>query len=246
MSVRDFFSSPRRRRRALRLAVVLLIALAVALLIAFDRNTVGASKDDRLSSQPATVYKAEKQVRLPRSDYYKARDVAIAFIRTAVERKSLAKSCGLVTRKMMQGMTCHQWRTQDIPVVPYDPDERISKYSFDYSFPTSVGIKFALYPKAGDRVPPTVFRIDLERRNRHARWLVDDWQPAGLPPQLSGGNSFSDTGSGPTLGARWLLLPLGIVLALLLVPVGIGLRAWRRGRRAARAYPAGPLPPLRS
>src|SRR5438270_5766060 len=230
MSVRAFFSSPRRRRRTIKAGIALLGGLGLGLLIAFQGNTAHVDKEaNKLSNTPATVYPDVKQVRLRRSEYYKARDVAIAFIQTAVERKHLERSCALVTRNMMQSMTCRQWQTQDIPVVPYQADETLSKYVFDYSFPNSVGIKVALFPRPGSSLRPSAFRIDLERKGPHSRWLVDDWQPAGVPPQLSdsgGGPQGSDT----SLGATWLLLPAAIFALLLLVPAVIGVRGWRRGR----------------
>jgi hypothetical protein len=246
MSVRAYFSSPRRRRRAVKLAIVTLAALGVALLLAFDRNTVPREPADKQSNEPAFVPKDVPQVRLPRSAYYKARDVAFRFIATAVERKHLDQSCRLVTRHMMQGMTCRQWQTEDIPVVPYDADESLSKYVFDFSFRNSVGIKVALFPKPRADLRPSVFRIDLERKGPHSPWLVDDWQPAGVTPSLAGGTSPAPATVTPSLSATWLLVPVGIFGLLLLVPLTIGVRDWRRRRRADAAYPPGPLPPLRS
>ena len=226
---------------------MLLAALGLGLLIAFQRNTVHVDKAaNRFSNTPATVYPDLKQVRLPRSEYYKARDVAIAFIATAVERKHLERSCSLVTRKMMEGMTCRQWQTEDIPVVPYPVDETLTKYSFDYSFKNSLGMKFAVFPKPTARVRPSVFRLDLERTGPHRPWLVDDWQPAGVPAQLADGGSVASSGSDTSLAATWLLVPAGIFGLLVLVPIVIGLRGWRRARRADRQFPPGSLPPLRS
>ena len=115
----------------------------------------------KLSPTPATVYKDVPRVRLDRSEYFKARDVAVRFIQTAVERRHLEQSCGLVTRTMMQGMTCHQWQTEDIPVVPYDADETLSKYVFDYSYKNTVGMKVGLFPKPGVHLRPSVFRVEL-------------------------------------------------------------------------------------
>ncbi len=244
MSVRAFFSSPRRRRRALKLGLLLSAGLAVALLIAFDRNTARQDKAaDKLSPTPATVYKDVPLVRLGRSEYFKARDVAVRFIQTAVERKHLERSCGLVTHTMMQGMTCHQWQTEDIPVVPYDADETLSKYVFEYSYKNTVGMKVGLFPKPGVHLRPSVFRVQLERTGPHARWLVADWQPAGVSPSLAGGASVPRDTTG-SLAATWLLVPAAIFALLLLVPVSIAVREWRRRRRADRAYPPSPLPPL--
>jgi hypothetical protein len=247
MSVRAFFSSPRRRRRTIRLAILLVAALGVAYLIAFDRNTARSDESaDQMSTEPAAVYKDVPQARLPRTDYTKARDVAFAFIRTAVERRHLKESCALVTRQMKQGMTCEQWQHDDIPVVPYDPDESRSKYAFEYSYRNSIGIKFALYPKPGSRLPPSAFRIEVDRVGSHGRWLVNDWQPAGSESSTTGGNNFAQAGSEPRLGARWLLVPVGIFATLLVLLLGVATREWRRRRRADRAYPPSPLPPLRS
>ena len=244
MSVRAFFSSPRRRRRALKLGLLLSAGLAVALLIAFDRNTARQDKAaDKLSPTPATVYKDVPLVRLGRSEYFKARDVAVRFIQTAVERKHLERSCGLVTHTMMQGMTCHQWQTEDIPVVPYDADETLSKYVFEYSYKNTIGMKVGLFPKPGVHLRPSVFRVQLERTGPHARWLVADWQPAGVSPSLASGASVPRDTTG-SLAATWLLVPAAIFALLLLVPVSIAVREWRRRRRADRAYPPSPLPPL--
>jgi hypothetical protein len=243
MGVRAFFSSPRRRRRTIKLGLLLLSALGLALLFAFDRNTVPQEKQS-FSSTPATVYKDIPQVRLNRPDYFKARDVAVAFIQTAVARKHLERSCALVSRQMMQGMTCRQWQTQDIPVVPYQADETQSKYLFDYSYKNSVGMKVALFPQPGSHLRPSVFHVQLTRNGRHGRWLVDEWQPAGVSAPLAGGGSLpSNTGS--PLGATWLLVPAAIFFSLLFIPVAVGLREWRRRRRADRAFPPSPLPPLR-
>ena len=44
-----------------------------------------------------------------------------------------------------------------------------------------------------------------------------------------------------TLGAIWLVLPIGLILALILsVPIVLGIRGWRRRVRADRAYNALP------
>src|SRR6266567_2907034 len=86
MSVRAFFSSPRRRRRALKLGVLLSAGLAVALLIAFDRNTARQDKAaDKLSPTPATVYKDVPLVRLGRS-VRRGRDAVEVRFRVLVQK----------------------------------------------------------------------------------------------------------------------------------------------------------------
>src|SRR5919108_1403561 len=112
MRVRDFLASPRRRRRLFRFAILLGFGLALGLLISFGGNTAHQDKEGtQFSKTPPTVYPDVKQKTLPKSDYFAARDVAFAFIRTAVERKHLERSCLLVSRNMMEGMTCRQWKS---------------------------------------------------------------------------------------------------------------------------------------
>jgi hypothetical protein len=41
------------------------------------------------------------------------------------------------------------------------------------------------------------------------------------------------------LDARWLLLPGAFLALIVLLPVGIGVAKWHRGRKAWRAYRAG-------
>jgi len=81
------------------------------------------------------------------------------------------------------------------------------------------------------------------------RWLVDYFQPretlvtAGDRP--ASGPQPKDPGLGPHLAQRWLLVPLGIFLLILLVPLGLGLRHWSQGRAAERAFgDSRELPPL--
>src|SRR5919201_3290669 len=244
MRVRGFLASPRRRRRLFRLGILLACGLALGLLISFGGNTARQDKAaTEFSKTPPTVYPDVKQERLPKSDYFAARDVAFAFIRTAVERKHLERSCGLVSRNMREGMTCRQWESGTIPVVPYPVDETLTKYAFDFSFPNSIGMKFALFPTAGSQLKPSVFRLDLVRAGPH-KWLVDDWQPAGVPPQLSDGASAAPSGPDNSIGAVWLLVPVGIFGLLVVFPIGLGARGWWRARRADRRHPADPLPPL--
>ena len=103
-------------------------------------------------------------------------------------------------------------------------------------------------PKPTARVGGLAYNVELHRLGppQHRRWLVDYWTPAGqqgpAPSKAAASGSFGppvQTKAG--LGAIWLVLPIGLILALILsVPIVLGIRGWRRRVRADRAYNALP------
>ena len=94
-----------------------------------------------------------------------------------------------------------------------------------------------------------VFYMELQRpRGKNGRWLVDQWVPAPGSAQVvqGAGNAASmdrSTPAPPGLSSIWLLVPVAFLGLILLIPVLLGIREWRRGRRARRRYEAS-LPPL--
>jgi hypothetical protein len=85
--------------------------------------------------------------------------------------------------------------------------------------------------------------MELEKRPHegHPAWLVDQWVPAPGSAQVVQGSSnptAADRSTAPPqgLGSVWLLAPVGVLALGLSIPLLIGIREWRRGRRARRNY----------
>ena len=175
--------------------------------------------------------------------------VAAEFVATAVLRSHTERSYDLSDRAFHQGLTREEWKTGNIPVAPYrEEDLQVVKWKLDYSYRDRVGLKVYLQPKPTSKVGGLAYNVELHRVGapKHRHWLVDYWTPSGqqgpAPSRAAGGPLLSPIPKGhPALGAVWLLVPVGLVLGLiLLVPIVLGIRGWRRRVRADRAYNALP------
>ncbi len=171
--------------------------------------------------------------------------VATSFVQTAVKREHVERSYDLVAPPLRQGYTRRGWASGTIPVVPYPVDS--ARWKYGYAYDNVIGFDVAVFPKHGTKLTPMVFGMELTqyRSGSSTRWLVSSWQPHqnGLGPSggAGGGMSMNLVGGvpGPThakLGASWLLFPLSVLALIVLVPVGLGIREWVRGRRAERRY----------
>ncbi len=114
-----------------------------------------------------------------------ARQVAGKFILTAVARTDLAASWKLAHPDLRQGLTLEQWKTGEIPVVPY-PVASIEQARFrvEEAYPNQLLIEVALIPSAGSNQRGAIFHLGLKDAARGAQrhWLVDYWMPRWSPP----------------------------------------------------------------
>ncbi len=178
------------------------------------------------------------------------RDVAAHFIETAVYRRHLDDAYDLAAPILKAGISRQEWRTGNIPVVPY-PASQVSeiKWTLDYSFPRRLGMKVALMPQPNAPRTGLVAHMELMSvgKGAHRRWLVDSWVPMGGGQELQRAVQPLGQGSGPSpsprLSAAWLLVPIGLICGLiLLVPIWLGVRGWVRHNRATRAYSSSSRP----
>jgi hypothetical protein len=227
--------------------------IGLVLTVAVSATVVGVffSNTGKRNETPFTKGPVDRVAPLPKSVKFTddvRRDVGVVaaeFVATAVLRTNTERSYDLTDEAFHQGLTRAQWRTGNIPVVPY-PREAIDsvRWKLDYSYQDRVGLKISLLPKPTAKVGGMVFNIELRRlgppSNRH--WLVDYWVPAGqqgAPPSRSaaGRPLGPATSAKPGLGAAWLFVPVGLVFGLIvLIPVVLAVRGWRRRVRADRAY----------
>jgi hypothetical protein len=169
--------------------------------------------------------------------------VARAFLFDAVLRVDPAAAWDLVTPGLRTGTKRADWQSGNIPVVPYARESlRTAKWKLVYSYADAVGFDVGLIPKQGAAAQQARFTLELNEQTQGARghWLVSSWAPAATlePPPPAGTAAGPASPVPPThqahLGVAWLVIPLGILALVLLVPIGIGTREWRRGVRAAR------------
>jgi hypothetical protein len=157
--------------------VVLAVAVATALVV-FLGNTSG--QEETFSDEPAQTFTPPKLAAVDPA----ARKVAGEFILTAVARKDLAKSYEITHPELRQGMTLAQWKTGNIPVIPYESGGlEFASFKVDHSFTDEVVLEVLLVPKASSKVKPASFLIGLKRvGGDKGPWKVYYWVSNYKPP----------------------------------------------------------------
>jgi hypothetical protein len=238
-------SSPRFRRRALRVGIALAAVSGVVLVSIFFWNT-GQDFDTPLSDEPAFVPTTEEQVALPKAEYDQAVRTAAAFVATAVKREKTATSFDLVSPALRHGFTREEWAGGDIPVQPYPVDT--ANWQLEYQYENELGLEVYVVPEVGSQLEPMVFLVTM-KKSPQRRWLVDAWVPRSTTNSLVGPAGQGGQGSGGIVAGAlpvnqregriprvWLFAPVALLTGVVLVPVALLILERRRNRRAERAY----------
>jgi hypothetical protein len=228
---------------------MLVLGSAVTLGIVF-RNTAHPEKET-LRDDPIQVYKEPVPVKLSKTDRALALDTALKFVNTAVARRHVEDSYALAAPDLRGGLTRSQWARGEIPVIPYPATE--ARVRVDYSFRNELGLTLLLVPTSTSKLNPMSFNMDMTASGTglERRWLVSSWTPSGTPaaPTVGGGGDGDGAlgtnlapqnteGLDSPIGAGWIIAPIALLGAVLLVPIIVGIRSWRENRRAMRDYEA--------
>ena len=236
-------ASPRFRRRALKCGLLLAVVTAGALVSIFYWNTATLVETPRHGR--ADLYVPPIPIKMAAAERRQVIATAARFVDTAVKRDHAEQAYELVGPNLRNGTTLAHWREGDIPVVPYPVDA--ARWKFDYSYADEIGLKVAVFPKAGDEVRPMVFNMSLRAVGAGAKrhWLVDSWSPRGgggssPRPSRTDGSPFrialQPTSASTSLGVAWLLVPAGLIGLALVIPATLIVVERIRSRRAQRAY----------
>jgi hypothetical protein len=243
-------SSPRFRRRAIKLCLLFAVALAAALVSIFFWNT--ATIVETPLHGKADIYVPPIPVKMAPAERRAVIATAALFVETAVRREHAERAYELVGPNLRGATTRDEWRDGDIPVVPYPVDD--ARWKFDYSYANEIGLQVAVFPRPGAAVRPAVFNLSLRSvgAGTKRRWLVDSWAPrggggGGSRPSRAEGSPFRvDVAPPPSastrLGAIWLLVPAALIALALLVPAVLIVIERARWRRAQKAYDASRRP----
>jgi hypothetical protein len=171
--------SPSLKRAIPWFSGLVLVAGVLALAFSLIGNTADTSPPPA-STEPVVVPKKEKQVPLPRA----ARLVAAKWIQSAVLRQHVEESWRYTHPSMRAGYTLAQWKSGEIPVVPF-PNEwfQLAPMRVDYAFADRALLEVSMLSKDDKKVKSQIFFIGLRKAGKgtSARWLVDYWAPRGAP-----------------------------------------------------------------
>jgi hypothetical protein len=237
-------SSPRFRRRTLWAAGLAAAAGGIAA-VALGSENVSDFPPQHLADRPARVEQVPRIARLSKADTALVVATSTRFVRTAVAHRHLRAAYDLVGPELRGGLGREEWARGDNPVVPF-PAVGIAGLGVAYSYRDDVALDLALVARPGADTVGKTFRIELRRAGATAPWRVVSWLPLGV----SGAGNVRSVAAeqaqtaqaaartGPALAAWWLAFPLALLSLALLLPLGLGVRSWRAGRRAERDYRA--------
>ena len=237
--------SARTTRRLFRAGIVLAVLTGVAAAVVLipgahhEPETFHNVPPDVPAPPPRSV-KASKELRALLTGE------TMEFVRTAVRRKDLAASWPLVHPNLKQGLSRKEWLTGEIPVVPF-PARGIIGWEIDWSYADDVAADVVLEPLPKSGLYRKTFTIEFKRvkGGPEDRWLVYSWVPNGVSDALVQDEhragveaALGEVRGHHGLSVAWALVPVGFILAVFLLPVGLVLVERRRVRRAEAAHAA--------
>lgn len=257
-------SSPRTRRRLLRLGIALFVAGTLATIAVLVRSPKGPSSAPPKNAPKAQLIKQSKYV--APADRRAIDKTLDKFIPAGLNGRSPETAWRLSGPELKGGSTLRQWRHGTSP-IPYYPARGKSFHHWTVidSGPGYVDFNILIHPRRGSGGSAEVFSGKMLKRDGH--WIVDGLYTIAVfarpdkkgqhevgPADYAAGPAAQNNGSAPpsgsgkhTLGKTWLLVAAGAILLALLFPIGLGVASAVRSRRSRLAYARAreqSLPPL--
>ena len=241
--------SPKRRKRAIVLAVLVAAAGASTIVGLLWSNT----SHERETFEPGKPQVVHEQVpvALSAADRRAVLRAVDRFVETAVARRDPAAAYDLTAPELRGDVSRREWARGDTPVPSYPVYQHGARITASYRNDVSV----QLFLKARRRsVEPLGVDMELKAVGKGAkrRWLVVYYLPRQtLGTAVARGPTAAaepkDPGLGPHLSKAWFFVPLGMLCLIVLVPLGLGIRDRLQARAAECAYGTRrELPPLPS
>lgn len=257
-------SSPRARRRFVRLGIALAVVGTAAAIAALVRSPKQPSATPSKNAPPAQLVKQSTHVSA--ADRRAIDRTLDQFIPAALGGASPATAWHLSGPQLKGGTTLREWRNGTSPIPHYPPrGTRFHNWTTVDSGKGFVDFNLLVHPRNGANGSSEVFSGQMIKRN--GRWLVNglytiavfarpdkhgrhELGPADFAAgQASGGGQSAapPTNGKGRLGTTWLFVLGGAILLALLIPLGFGVLAAVRSRRAHKRYLRSEprtLPPL--
>jgi hypothetical protein len=164
-----------RRRRRLMFATVLVVAVPLVYL-GVHLSTPGSAGNATGPYVKDDFYTQPKHVRFTAASRRAVRKVLAGFVHSAVARCDVGASWDLAGPSLRSGLSRAEWRTGNIPVVPY-PAARHGQGSWDlvnYSYRNRVGLEVLLFPQPHSGYSLATADTELVR-GHDGHWRVDYW-----------------------------------------------------------------------
>lgn len=243
--------SHRWRRRLRGLTVVAVVAGGLATAVVLIPR--GGTHDEQTGPVAAPADTAPAQAPPPKEARFRKvgaadRHLIISalslFISTSVARHHPERSFAVVHPLLREGMTRAEWRTGNIPVVPY-PAAGVDLITFQAFTGRRALVEVLLEPVRGSNLVRKTFEAELRLEPAH-RWAVSSWVPEGVSESQYAKNASTESAAVVAaaahprhLSTKWIFVPLGALLAgLLLTPAVVFVAQAIANRRAELEHAA--------
>jgi hypothetical protein len=258
-------SSPRARRRLVRLGVALTIVAAITAVAVVVRGPKGPNPSPAKNAPPAQLVRQSRHVSA--ADRRAIDKTLDQFIPAALGGRSPQTAWRLSGPDLRGGTSLEQWRHGTSPFPHYPPrGTTFHDWTTIDAGPSYVDFNLLVHPRNVHSGSSEVFSGQMQRRG--GRWVVNGLYTIAVfaKPNKSGRHEVgpADFAAGPagqsssqgapppsghsaSLGTGWLLVVGGVILLVILFPIGFGVLSVLRSRRARRRYvqrEARTLPPL--
>jgi hypothetical protein len=266
--MRGIPSSPRVRRRLLRLGIALGIAGAIAATFALVHGGKTPSASPGKNAPAAQVYHQSKHVSA--ADRRAIDQTLDQFIPAGLSGQAPRTAWRLSGPELKGGSTLREWRHGNSS-IPYYParGKTFHNWTTVDAGPDYVDFNLLIHPEAGHGAKGSSEVFSGQMVKHGDRWLVNelytiavfarpdkhgrhelgpaDFAAGQGAPQSSQSGAPQTSGHSASLGTTWLLAAGGAVGLVLLFPLGFGVASMIRSRKARRRYArpeAQALPPL--
>jgi hypothetical protein len=255
--MRGIPSSPRARRRLIRLGIVLAVAGIVAAIFALVHGGKTPNAAPPKNAQRAQVNHQSKHV--SPADRRAIDQTLDRFIPAGLSGSAPATAWRLSGPDLKGGSTLRQWRHGNSS-IPYYParGKTFHHWSVVDAGPSHVDFNLLVHPQAGHGAKGSSEVFSGEMIKRDGQWLVNglytiavfarpdkhgrhelgpaDFAAGQGAPQSSQSGAPPPSGHTASLSTTWLLVAAGVIVLVLLFPVGFGVASVLRSRRARRNY----------
>jgi hypothetical protein len=226
------------RRKRLLIVLLALFVVAGGIVAAIVELPTGTKLDRTSVSHPPRGQLRSEQPPRPRqlaaTERRQLLSSVFLFVTTAVARHHLERSWAIVDPSLREGLTRRQWITGNIPVVPF-PAVAIGALRVASVVGEKAMVEMVLEPTRRSHLPRKTFVMELREQSTQPRqWFVSSWTPEGISYSLASRKPVSNAPlADHTLSVAWIAVPIGILLAgLLLLPAAVFIREAYQARQA--------------
>lgn len=236
--------SPRSRRqlRALSFAGLAVCAAVLTVVLVPSRDPPRSNESSPGTAAAPAVLPAPEAAPLATTPAVRREIVETArlFIESSVRRDHPERSFSLIHPSLRQGLSRAQWKTGNIPVIPF-PAIKVAEWKIDKASVDDVLMEVMLVPRQNSGLLRKTFLIELRHAHGGKHWLVASWTPYGLSQaqmEYDAAARGEPTTVEPSahLSSLWLLVPLAILMLVVIAPITVFSVDALRGRRSRRRY----------